>query len=70
MTLKRLNQARALASELKATPGQIALAWLLNQDFPVFPIVGPTNPAHLREDLSAAGIRLSPDQMARLSVTE
>ena len=70
VTLKRLNQARALASELKATPGQIALAWLLNQDFPVFPIVGPTNPAHLREDLSAAGIRLSPDQMARLSVTE
>ena len=70
VTLRRLDQARSLARELNVTTGQIALAWLLNQDFPVFPIVGPRNPDHLREDLAAADIRLSPDQMARLTTMD
>lgn len=66
-TLRRLEEARRVASELKVTAGQVALAWLLHQEFPVFPIVGPRNPEHLREDLAATEIALSPTQLARLT---
>ena len=64
---ERLARAQALARDLNATPGQIALAWLMHQDFPVFPIIGPRDPEHLREDLGAAGIRLTPDQARSLT---
>ena len=60
---ERLARAQTLAKELRATPGQIALAWLLHQEFPVIPIVGPSNPEHLREDLGAADLRLTPQQV-------
>lgn len=60
---QRLAGAQKLAKDLGATAGQVALAWLMHQDFPVFPIVGPRNADHLREDLGAAQVRLSPDQV-------
>ena len=63
----RLARARALARELDVTPGQIALAWLLNQPFPVFPIIGTHNPAHLRDAVEASHIRLTPEAMAALT---
>lgn len=63
----RLAKVQALARELRATPGQVALAWLLHQDFPVFPIIGPHNPDHLRENLGAAQIRLSAGQVAEIT---
>jgi aryl-alcohol dehydrogenase-like predicted oxidoreductase len=59
----RLERTRTLAAELGVTPGQIALAWLMNQDFPVFPIIGCLGTDHLREDLGACGLRLSPRQV-------
>lgn len=62
----RLTRAAALAVSLGAAPGQIALAWLLNQPFPVFPIIGSLQPAHLGEDLAAAAIRLTPAQVQAL----
>ena len=66
VTRTRLTRTKELAGELNATPGQIALAWLLNQPFPVVPIIGARDPEHLREDLGAANVRLSPEQLARL----
>ena len=54
--------AQKVAKDLSATPGQVALAWLMHREFPVFPIVGPRSADHLREDLGAAQVRLSPDQ--------
>ena len=59
----RLDRAGTLAKELGVTPGQVALAWLMHQDFPVFPIVGARNRDHLREDLGAAQVRLTPEQV-------
>lgn len=59
----RLERAVELAGELGVTPGQIALAWLLNQDFPVFPIIGSLQAEHLQEDLAAADLRLTPAQL-------
>ena len=64
---ERLARAQALARELNGTAGQVALAWLMHQPFPVFPLVGSCNPEHLREDLGAAAIRLTPAQVAQLT---
>ncbi len=63
---ERLARADVLARGLGVKPGQIALAWLLNQPFPVFPIVGSQNPGHLQECLGAAEVRLSAAQVAWL----
>lgn len=62
----RLERVRQAAARLHATPGQVALAWLLHQDVPVFPIVGSLDPAHLAENLAAATLRLTPTEVAWL----
>ena len=56
----------AIAREVGCTPGQLALAWLLTVDETIIPIPGTTRPDHLQENLGAAGMRLTPDVMARL----
>ena len=55
----RRQRAEQLAASLGATPTQFALAWLLAQPFPVIPILGTTQPAHLAEALAATQWRLS-----------
>lgn len=65
----RLARAQAVAAEVGATAGQVALAWLMRQSFPVFPIIGPRNPGHLREDMGATRCCLSADQVAFLTGT-
>ncbi len=62
----RLQRAQELAAKMGATPGQVALAWLLRQPFPVFPIIGTLRREHLLEDLGAADIRLTDEQVAWL----
>lgn len=57
---------RALAREAACTPAQLALAWLLHQGKDLIPIPGTTSVAHLKEDLAAADVKLSPDLLARL----
>ncbi|HET9381076.1 MAG TPA: aldo/keto reductase [Streptomyces sp.] len=56
-----------VAAELGATPGQVALAWLLHRSPVVIPIPGTSSPAHLRENVAAAGLVLSDDQLTRLN---
>ena len=63
--LKLLPAYEALAAEVGCTPGQLALAWLLAKAPHVIPIPGTTKLDHLREDLGAADVRLSPAQMER-----
>lgn len=55
----RLRRARELAERKGVTPTQVALAWLMHQDFPVFPITGTQNPEHLRENMAAADLDLT-----------
>jgi aryl-alcohol dehydrogenase-like predicted oxidoreductase len=64
--LTRRGRARRLAEELGVTPTQVALAYLLNQPFPVYPIVGTMDEAHLVEAAGAAEVKLAPEQVARL----
>ena len=55
-----------IARELDATPSQVALAWLLHTSPVVLPIPGTTSVEHLTENLGAARLRLSDEDMARL----
>ena len=45
-----------------ATPGQIALAWLLARSPIMLPIPGTSRVAHLEENVAAARIELSPGE--------
>jgi aryl-alcohol dehydrogenase-like predicted oxidoreductase len=62
----RLRRAQQLAGELGGTPGQIALAYLMNQGFLVVPIIGTTNPEHLHDSLGADQIQFTPQQVTWL----
>lgn len=54
----RLARCRELAGRIGKTPGQLALAWLMNHPFEVYPILGTQDPEHLRDALGAADIVL------------
>jgi aryl-alcohol dehydrogenase-like predicted oxidoreductase len=55
-----------VAKELDATATQIALAWLLHRSPVVIPIPGTQSIAHLAENVAAADITLSTNQLAEL----
>jgi pyridoxine 4-dehydrogenase len=55
-----------IARELDATPSQVALAWLLHTSPVVLPIPGTKSVDHLTENLGAAGLTLSDEDLARL----
>jgi pyridoxine 4-dehydrogenase len=56
----------AVAQELRATPMQVALAWLLQRARNILLIPGTSSPAHLRENLASAALRLPDAALARL----
>ncbi|MGW3993899.1 aldo/keto reductase [Amycolatopsis sp. NPDC004772] len=56
----------AVAAEVSATPAQVALAWLLARSPVVLPIPGTGRIAHLEENVAAAGLVLSTEQLGRL----
>jgi hypothetical protein len=56
----------AVATEVGATPAQLALAWLLARDPAIIPIPGTTRIAHLEQNAAADSITLPGDVMARL----
>jgi aryl-alcohol dehydrogenase-like predicted oxidoreductase len=57
---------KTFASRKQATPAQIALAWLLAQRPWIAPIPGTTKPARLTENLGAAAIQLSADELKEI----
>jgi pyridoxine 4-dehydrogenase len=56
----------AIARKHKASPGQIALAWLLKRSPAMLPIPGTGKVAHLEENVGAAAIKLSDEEFATL----
>ncbi len=50
---------RLAAADHAATPGQLALAWLLHRSPVMLPIPGTSSVAHLEENIATAGIELS-----------
>jgi pyridoxine 4-dehydrogenase len=57
----------ALAQETGATPAQLALAWLLRRSPVVLPIPGTSSVAHLEENVAAAEVELSDEQVDALA---
>jgi aryl-alcohol dehydrogenase-like predicted oxidoreductase len=60
------SELDAIAHKHKASPGQIALAWLLRRSPVVLPIPGTGKVAHLEENVGAAGIKLTDEEFATL----
>jgi aryl-alcohol dehydrogenase-like predicted oxidoreductase len=56
----------AFAERKKVTPAQIALAWLLAQKPWIAPIPGTTKLKRLEENLGAANVELTPEEVHRL----
>lgn len=53
----------SIAQRKKATPAQVALAWLLAQKPWIVPIPGTTKPHRLEENIGAVAIELTPDDL-------
>jgi pyridoxine 4-dehydrogenase len=61
------NRLATLASKHGATPGQLALAWLLARSRVMLPIPGTSSVAHLEENIAAAAIELSNEEVELLT---
>jgi len=57
---------RRLAAHLKATPSQVALAWLLARSPVMLPIPGTSRVEHLVENVTAAELKIDANQMQEL----
>lgn len=55
-----------IAAAHGTTPGQVALAWLLQHSPVMLPIPGTLQPAHLEENVRAAALTLTPEAIAAL----
>lgn len=58
-----------VAAAVRATPSQVALAWLLRRSQVILPIPGTKRLAHLEENCAAAEVELNDEQFAALSAT-
>jgi pyridoxine 4-dehydrogenase len=56
-----------IARHHRATPAQVALAWLLARSPVMLPIPGTSSVAHLEENLAASALRLADDEFQLLS---
>ena len=63
---QRLRQAASIAEKRGVTANQIALAFLLNQPMPVYPIIGTAKPHRIPEIVKAANIKLSKEELDQL----
>ena len=64
--LALVEEVRKIADELGATPGQLALAWLLSRGDDVVPIPGMSRPERLDENLGATRVEVGEADLARL----
>jgi len=62
----RSAKVKRVAARRGATPAQVALAWLLAHSSAMLPIPGTASVAHLEENVAAAALRLSAEDLASL----
>jgi aryl-alcohol dehydrogenase-like predicted oxidoreductase len=63
-----VDQIGAIAAQKQVTPAQVALAWLLAQKPWIVPIPGTTKLHRLEENLGAATVELTPDDLRAIDV--
>jgi aryl-alcohol dehydrogenase-like predicted oxidoreductase len=66
--IRIVEQVDAVAREVDATPGQVALAWLLAQGDDLAPIPGTKRISYLEENVAADALELSAAQLAALDL--
>lgn len=66
--LKLLDGLDLIANDMRCTPSQLALAWLLAKAPHIIPIPGTRSIAHLQDDLGAVNVRLDASTMQRLEL--
>jgi aryl-alcohol dehydrogenase-like predicted oxidoreductase len=64
--MRAASVVKEIAERKKATPGQIALAWLLHKGDDIVSIPGTKRRTYLEENVAAAGVKLEPGEMAEL----
>ena len=64
--LAMVDLLRTIGERKKATPAQIALAWLLAQKPWIVPIPGTTKPGRLEENVGAAAVELTADDLREI----
>jgi predicted dehydrogenase/aryl-alcohol dehydrogenase-like predicted oxidoreductase len=67
---ERLRRAVQLGSELGVPATAIALAFVLSQPFPTFPLFGPRSIAETRSSMQGLGVELTRDQLAWLDLEQ
>jgi aryl-alcohol dehydrogenase-like predicted oxidoreductase len=65
--LKLAERVKELASEKGVTPGQLALAWVLHRSEQIVPIPGTKHVSYLEENLAAAEVELSDEEVRRIA---
>jgi aryl-alcohol dehydrogenase-like predicted oxidoreductase len=65
--LRLVGKVEGLAAEKGCTPGQLALAWVLAQGEDIVPIPGTKRVRYLEENLAAAEIELTSDDLSRIA---
>ena len=65
--IKILKSIQSIAREKRCTPGQLVLAWLLAQGKEVIAIPGTTRKARVDENLGALQVRLTKEEIERIS---
>lgn len=65
--MRIVERVRQIAQRIKATPSQIALAWLLDRGKDIVPIPGTKRLEYLEENVAATRISLSASQLAELN---
>ena len=62
-----IKEIEELAKEKGATIAQLSLAWVMNQGYDVFPIPGTTKIQHLEENIAAADVTLTKEELSKIS---
>jgi aryl-alcohol dehydrogenase-like predicted oxidoreductase len=64
--LELVDRVRELAASKRATPSQLAIAWVLAQGDDVVPIPGTKRRSYLEENLGALDVELTPEDLAAI----
>jgi aryl-alcohol dehydrogenase-like predicted oxidoreductase len=68
--MRIVHAVETVATEVAATPAQVALAWLLAQGDDIVPIPGTKHVFRMEENAVATDVTLTPEQVARLSAIQ
>jgi aryl-alcohol dehydrogenase-like predicted oxidoreductase len=66
-TQNRVKALNTVAKETGATANQVILAWMLQSEPPVVPLIAASTQEQMQENLKALETNLSPEQMDRLN---